>query len=90
MVLTSKNKKDNVCENFHIERHGIECFEVDGVMYKIISSMSKTVEVTFKSNDYNSYAGDVNIPSKVSYDSEDYVVVGVSSYAFYRCVDLTS
>ncbi len=71
-------------------------FEVDGIFYKITSSIStnRTVEVTLKGsmpNDFSDeYTGTVTIPSSVTYNGNTYKVVGVSGNAFKYCPSLKS
>ena len=63
-------------------------FESDGIYYDITSS--KEVGVTYKNTDYNSYSGDIVIPSTVRYNSKTYTVTSIRGYAFYKCTSLTS
>lgn len=63
-------------------------FEVDGIYYNKWSD--STVAVTYKNSSYNSYSGDVTIPSSVTYDGTTYNVTGIAGYAFYKCTGLTS
>ena len=65
-------------------------FEVDGIYYSISSEADKEVSVTYKTNNYNSYSGVVNIPTSVNYNGETYTVKSIGGYAFEGCVDLTS
>ena len=65
-------------------------FEVDGVYYNILSSSNRTAEVTYKDTNYNSYSGDVIIPSNVSYNGTTYQVRAIGAWAFARCTNLTS
>lgn len=62
-------------------------FEVDGIFYNITDDMAKEVEVTYKTTDYNSYFGVVNIPSTVSYNDETYTVTSIGESAFRNCLD---
>lgn len=58
-------------------------FEVDGVCYRITSSVDFMVEVTYKGSLYNSqYSGDINIPSHVSNDGKTYQVISIGENAF--------
>lgn len=57
-------------------------FEVDGIYYNITST--NTVEVTYKDNNYNSYDGEVIIPSSVSYSNRFYTVTAIGDSAFYE------
>ena len=69
-------------------------FEVDGIYYDIISSSDLTVAVTYKGGDYdsysNEYSGEVVIPEKVTYNSKEYSVTSIGSYAFRSCSELKS
>lgn len=64
-------------------------FEADGVYYNKLSG-GKTVEVTYRAGDYNSYSGRVTIPSTVTYDEVEYAVTSIGTYAFRDCLTLTS
>ena len=64
-------------------------FEVDGIYYNITTT-GEEVEVTYATTDYNSYSGEVTIPSTVTYNSTDYSVASIGDSAFYRCTSLTS
>jgi hypothetical protein len=48
------------------------------------------VSVTSKDENYNSYSGEVRIPSLVSYSAQEYSVIGIGDNAFRSCRDLTS
>ena len=65
-------------------------FEVDGIYYEITNSTTHTVGVTFRNRTYNSYSGNVTIPSTVTYDGQTYSVTSIEAYAFYNCSSLTS
>ena len=65
-------------------------FEVDGIYYNIISSSKKTVEVTYRNHNYNSYQGNVVILEQVLYNNDTYSVTTISGGAFYGCTGLTS
>lgn len=65
-------------------------FEVDGFYYNISSKADKEVSVTYKTTNYNSYSGIVNIPASVSYNGDTYTVKSIGDYAFKDCADLTS
>ena len=71
-----------------------EDFEVDGIYYDIISDTDKTVGVTYRGTDYdsysNEYSGDVTIPESVTYNGNTYSVNSIGSSAFYGCSGLTS
>ena len=69
-------------------------FEVDGIYYNITSSSNKTVDVTYRGTNYNSYSGEysgkVIIPATVTYNGTTYNVTSIGSYAFDGCRYLTS
>ena len=69
-------------------------FEVDGIFYNITDESAKTVEVTFKGNEYNSYtdeySGEVVVPETVEYHGYTYTVTAIGEYAFYDCDYLTN
>ena len=62
-------------------------FEVDGIYYDINGNEAS---VTYKTSNFNSYSGDVTIPSTVTYNGVTYSVVSIGQRAFQKCVDLTS
>lgn len=68
-------------------------FEVDGIYYKYIDEVNKTVEVTCQGKyawDYdNEYAGHVIIPEKVNYNNQTYVVIKIGDWAFRGCSGLS-
>ncbi|MBO7468144.1 MAG: leucine-rich repeat protein [Bacteroidaceae bacterium] len=64
-------------------------FESNGVYYYITSSTNMTVEVTYYSQTNNKYTGMVGIPATVTYNGKTYTVVGIGSYAFVGCTNLT-
>ena len=65
-------------------------FEVDGIYYNITSTAEKTVAVTYKDTNYNSYTGDVTIPSTVTHEDAIYNVTSIGNYAFYDNSGLTN
>jgi hypothetical protein len=72
-------------------------FTTGGIYYNITSSVSPyTVAVTYATSSYNSYSGDVTIPSSVTYNSISYSVTSIygggaiNGSAFYGCTGLTS
>ncbi len=64
--------------------------KVDGIYYNIISEKDKTVEVTYKDTNLNSYSGDIVIPTNISYAGSTYTVESIGQYAFSLCTYLTS
>ena len=70
-------------------------FEVNGIYYNITSETDKTVEVTFKGNDYDSfyneyYSGFITLPATVTHNGVAYSVTSIGEYAFYECSSLTA
>ena len=67
--------------------------EVDGIYYNF-NANSKTAEVTYKGDKYdsykNEYTGAVVIPSEVTYGGEKYSVTSIGGLAFFDCSGLTS
>lgn len=63
-------------------------FMVDGICYRLLGNGQ--VFVTFRDDNYNSYRGNVNIPSSVTYNGATYTVTGIDDYAFRRCDSLFS
>ena len=62
-------------------------FEVNGIYY--IKCDDNNVYVTYKNTNYNSYNGNVNIPSTITQDSRTYHVIGIGHNAFYNCSNLS-
>ena len=62
---------------------------VDGIYY-VVNSDGKTVYVTYKDTNYNSYSGSVVIPPTVTYRGTTYSVTSIGDRAFYNCSGLTS
>lgn len=65
-------------------------FEVGGICYNIISSSDKTAEGTYKSASYDSYQGNIDIPTGVEFSEIKFKVTAIGSNAFYYCTSLTS
>ncbi len=63
-------------------------FVYNNIYYNITSTTSKTVEVTYKNTSYNSYRGNVSIPSSVSYNGTTYTVKAIGECAFRFCSSL--
>ena len=73
-----------------------EYFNVDGIYYQIVDENTKTVEVVHPNKatglsgaGASSYSGDFKVPAVVTYDGNEYSVVGIDSEAFYAA-NLTS
>ena len=64
-------------------------FKVNGIYYGK-NGDGKTVYVTNKDTNYNSYSGSVVIPSTVTYSGTTYSVTSINYRAFYNCSGLTS
>lgn len=64
-------------------------FSSGGIYYNVINATS-TVEVTYDYNEYNSYSGDVLIPSQVTNGNTVYQVARVGDNAFRECSGLRS
>lgn len=72
-------------------------FEVNGICYNITSSTTKTVEVTYRGNDYDNwqdpstkYSGSITIPQTVIYKGNNYNVTSIGERAFFYCSGLTN
>ena len=61
-------------------------FDVNGLIYEILSESDRTVEL----HDGSNSSGEVSIPSVVSYNGNNYSVTTVSDKAFFGCDGLTS
>ena len=62
--------------------------EIEGIYY--LTTSEKEVTVTYKDQNYNSYSGDVVIPSEIIVNDKTYKVSSIDNYAFSSCHDLTS
>ena len=60
---------------------------INGIYY---SFSYNTAEVTYKDKNYNTYTGDVVIPSTVQYQGKTYTVTDINNMAFRNCQGLTS
>ena len=69
-------------------------FEFNGIYYNITSEADKTVEVTFRGDDYdsytNEYSGSITIPATVTHNGVEYSVTSIGSSAFDGCSSLTA
>ena len=63
-------------------------FQVDGIYYVITSSTDKTAAVTY--NDGYKYTGNVEIPVRVPYRKENFLITSIGSCAFENCRGLTN
>lgn len=62
--------------------------EVDGLRYNVTSEDEFTVEVTYISVRKNYQDTIIIIPSKITYEGQNYNVTGIGKSAFQRCVNL--
>ena len=62
---------------------------IDGIYY-ILNSSTKEATVTFKDYSYNSYSGNIIIPSSIRDHGVIYSVTSIGSRAFVGCTNLTS
>ena len=62
-------------------------FESGGIYYDITGS--NTVAVTYATGSYNSYSGNVSIPSMVNNNGTHYTVTAIGNSAFRNCSNLT-
>lgn len=60
---------------------------VDGIFYDLANGKAT---VTYKDTGYQSYSGDIVIPSQIEYHGVKYSVTSIGEYAFEKCYDLTS
>lgn len=82
---------------FAVFAHAQSVFSADykgkTIYYKFTDYQKKEVAVTYEGPNYDpqkaSYAGEVEIPSSVEYNSTTYPVVAISSYAFDHCESLS-
>lgn len=62
---------------------------VDGIFYNL-NAETHEAEVTYETPSYNSYSGDVVIPSSITYSDVTYSVTSIGQNAFLHCTGLTS
>lgn len=65
-------------------------FKVNGIYYNILPTEFPSVEITYKDTNYDSYAGDVEIPEQIVYKNTNYVVSSIGENAFCNCSLLTT
>ena len=64
-------------------------FKSGDFYYNITSTTNKTVEVTYKNTNYNSYsASSLTVPGSVTYSGNTYRVTGIGANAFKNCTSL--
>ena len=76
--------------NFTCIKEKAFSFEVDGIYYYIHSVLDKIVYVCYSDTDYNSYSGNVTIPSTVTCNGITYTVTSIGYQAFRESTGLTS
>ena len=64
-------------------------FVMDGIFYNILSDKT-SIEVTYRDSNYDTYIGEIVIPSEVSYNGKTYTVTAIGDRAFYKCSSVTS
>ena len=64
-------------------------FEYNGMYFNITSTANLTCAITYRDNNYNTYAGNVTIPSEVEYKGRTLTVTRIQD-AFRDCINLTS
>ncbi len=57
--------------------------EVDGIYYTFSGNEATVTYTGSSQTSSNSYKGDIEIPSKVSYNDNEYTVVAIGNYAFH-------
>ena len=65
-------------------------FQVNFIYYNRISSVKKTVEITYGTSSTIFYHGDFAIPEQVTYSGNTYSVIAIGDEAFENCSELTS
>ena len=78
---------------FSASAYSFSAVNDDGVTiyYNVTYSTSPyTVAVTYMNTSYNSYSGDIKIPSTVTSSNKTYSVTSIEINAFYNCSSLTS
>lgn len=61
-----------------------------GSIYFDLNTSNKTATVTYYSTSYNSYSGQITIPTTITYNDVRYKVTAIGYSAFYNCSGLTS
>ena len=64
--------------------------EKDGIYYNASTTEEYSLTVTYKSDEFKSYSGDITIPDTVVVGKKKYAVTAIGSYAFKNCPFLTS
>ena len=81
---------DSVEKYIEIQQYGIE---VNG-MYYLLNENNHTATLTYRGasyDDYSSeYSGNITITKTITFDENEYQVIGINSYAFSGCNNITS
>ena len=64
--------------------------EKDGIYYNASTTDANSLIVTYKSDEFNSYSGDIVIPDTVTVGKKKYAVTAIGLSAFNNCKFLTS
>ena len=64
--------------------------EKDGIYYNASTTEEYSLTVTYKSDEFKSYSGDIIIPDTVIVGKKKYAVTAIGSSAFKNCPFLTS
>ena len=79
--------KENVGWNKFINIKELDCFEVSGMFFKVMSVENSTCELV---EPLGEYSGDIEIPASVVYSGITYTVKGVGNGAFNAAGSVTS
>lgn len=64
----------------------VYAFQVDGIRYSVVSKDDHTIKVT---DAPSGYQGEIQIPSVVSFDNQNWIVIEIGRKAFSNCSRLT-
>jgi len=81
-TINNINEDVSIVANFS---EGVGEFTVNGMKYGIVSAVNKTISL-----ERGSYQGHLRIPSSVTYDNQEWRVVGIADNAFNNCTKLIS
>ena len=81
-TINNINEDVSIVANFS---EGVGEFTVNGMKYGIVSAVNKTISL-----ERGSYQGHLRIPSSVTYDNQEWQVVGIADNAFNNCTKLIS
>ncbi len=83
----SQYQSASVWQNFYSIVGKDYDFVDNGIYYKITGA--NTAEVTYKDKTFNSYSGNVTIPSTVTHEGTVYTITAIGNSAFRNCTGLT-